>query len=298
MTNEDGRCSDLRRGEAERDRRSRAGRRQRDRAQRHGFCSTTPGRRTQIISNEIGATHDDGAALELLANEGAGIEVDDTRLKVSQETEVTTNTIANNAGDGIAMTDSGGVEVTGNAIGALMTDTGCTHVLIGNELRQVDVETAKKYLRKQGAGDGKRAAIGSGGLRLGGSAGLLEELGGNLICDEDGVAIGFSGVIGRLIVESTVIEGGGLMENLTGAFAEATISSSDGAGLELGKGTEVELARNTFLGNFGRPIFFDKGSAQVPRILSTRTRARTACRTSPTWGSSRRGPVARSRGSR
>ncbi|HWL64670.1 MAG TPA: right-handed parallel beta-helix repeat-containing protein, partial [Actinomycetota bacterium] len=226
-----------------------------------GVLMDEAGRANEVTSNEIGAPHAGGLAVELLANEGEGIKVTDTRLDEGDELEITTNTIANNGGDGIRMEDSTGADITGNALGALMSETDCTHVLIDNELRQIHVEVAEDVERSFGIPP--KRFLGGGGVNLGKADGqLLEALGGNLICDENGEAIGFAGILTAQI-EANVIFGGAMLENLEGMFSENIVSDSEGAGVELGKGTEVELAENLFVDNAGRPIVLRKGDAQA-----------------------------------
>ncbi len=228
-----------------------------------GVLIDEAGRGNEIASNEIGAPHADGAAVELLANEGEGIKVTDTRLDEGDELEITTNTIANNGGDGIRMEDSTGADITGNAIGALMSETDCTHVLIDNELRQIHVEVAEGRGAQLRAPEPKRFLGGGSGVNIGKAEGqLLEALGGNLICDENGEAIGFAGIF-IAAIEANVIFGGAMLENLEGMFSKNIVSDSEGAGVELGKGTEVELAENLFVDNADRPIVLRKGDAQA-----------------------------------
>ncbi len=228
-----------------------------------GVLLDDAGEGNDVLSNAIGATHENGAAVELLANQGAGVEVVDTLLRDNKAaTELATNTVANNGGDGLKVTDSSGLEVSGNAVGALMSDTDCTHVLIDNALRPIDVETAKSLLDKQ-AQHAKRAAV-LGGMSVGGRLGdVLERLGGNLICDENGDSIGIAGAITAQI-DANVADVGYSLENLAGAFRDNVITASDAAGVELGKRTTVELLGNLFESVEGRPIEFSKGTTQIP----------------------------------
>jgi len=238
------------------------------------------GQLNELSRNSIGVPPTAGANSELLANIGDGVLVKKSLLeRALGPTTIILNSIANNRGHGLAIVDSAGIEVSGNALGQIYAAAACAGSGVQNAVSQLSVRLTKS-LRAKPKLRGKLGKLELGKLGpivIGGLQPVLASAGGNLACGKTGG--GGGGLLGKVLdlaglkdsllkveVTGNEINGGAgvLLENLKAKLEENTISESSAAGVAVqGNKTKGLLSQNQIFDNIGRSIELVKGAGDL-----------------------------------